>query len=150
MDRTARRLRVLLVEDSPVLAARLVELLESLPCVESVATCDSEADARGAAPGADVVILDLHLKQGSGFGVLKRLAARGPRPVVFVCTNHDVAGYRRRAFDLGAECFLDKARDLDELPTMLARLARGERVAAGRVVHRPAPLGIEPWPAGAQ
>jgi DNA-binding NarL/FixJ family response regulator len=130
-------LRVLLVEDSPLLTARLVEILEQLATVQAVTTCDNEAAARTAALAADVVILDLHLKQGSGFGVLKRLQEREARPVVFVCTNHDIPGYRRRAFDLGADYFLDKSRDLPELPMMLLRLARGERVARGRFVHRP-------------
>jgi DNA-binding NarL/FixJ family response regulator len=130
-------LRVLIVEDSPLLTARLVELLETLPTVQAVTTCDNEAAARHAVLAADVVILDLHLKQGSGFGVLKRMLQREERPVVFVCTNHDIPGYRRRAFDLGADYFLDKSRDLPELPLMLQRLARGERVAKGRFVHRP-------------
>jgi DNA-binding NarL/FixJ family response regulator len=133
---TAPGLRVLLVEDSPVLTARLVEILEALPNVQAVTTCDNEASARTALLAADVVILDLHLKQGTGFGVLKRAVEREDRPVVFVCTNHDIPGYRRRAFDLGADYFLDKARDLAELPVMLSRLVRGERVAAGRHVHR--------------
>lgn len=130
-------LRVLVVEDSPLLTARLVELLETLPTVQAVTTCDDEVSARSAILAADIVILDLHLKQGSGFGVLKRVQEREPRPVVFVCTNHDIPGYRRRAFDLGADYFLDKSRDLPELPVMLQRLARGERVARGRFVHRP-------------
>lgn len=130
-------LRVLLVEDSPLLTARLVELLETLETVQAVTTCDNEAAARSALLVADVVILDLHLKQGTGFGVLKRLRERDERPVVFVCTNHDIPGYRRRAFDLGADYFLDKSRDLPELPVMLQRLVRGERVARGRFVHRP-------------
>lgn len=134
-------LRVLLVEDSPVLTSRLVELLEGLPSVQAVTTCDSEAAARSAVLAADVVILDLHLRQGSGFGVLKRLLQRNERPIVFVCTNHDIPGYRRRAFDLGADFFLDKSRDLPELPVMLSRLQRGERVARGRFVHRASILG---------
>lgn len=131
-------LRVLLVEDSPLLTARLVELLAGSPAVQCVDACDSEVRARAALYAADVVILDLHLKQGTGFGVLKRLQGRDRRPVVFVCTNHDIPGYRRRAFELGADYFLDKSRDLDELPAMLHRLVRGERVAAGRHVHRDA------------
>lgn len=134
-------LRVLVVEDSPLLASRLTELLGGHSAVYSVRTCDSEAAARSAVLTADVVILDLHLKQGSGFGVLKRLYELQERPLVFVCTNHDVPGYRRRAFDLGADYFLDKARDLGELPVMLSRLLRGERVARGRFVHRPGVSG---------
>ena len=135
------RLRILIVEDSPVLTARLVELLEHLPSVQSVATCDGEAAARAALLAADVVILDLHLKQGTGFGVLKRVLEHRDRPIVFVCTNHDMPGYRRRAFEYGADFFLDKSRDLPELPAMLSRLVRGERVGRGRFVHR-APVEV--------
>jgi DNA-binding NarL/FixJ family response regulator len=136
----AAPLRVLVVEDSPVLTARLVELLEPLPTVQAVTTCDNEAAARSAVLAADVVILDLHLKQGSGFGVLKRVLELEARPIVFVCTNHDIPGYRRQAFELGADYFLDKSRDLPELPQMLVRLVRGERVARGRFVHRTEPV----------
>lgn len=142
-------LRVLVVEDSPLLASRLVELLGGHSAVHSVRTCDGEAAARSAVLSADVVILDLHLKQGSGFGVLKRLYELNERPLVFVCTNHDVPGYRRRAFELGADYFLDKSRDLGELPVMLSRLLRGERVARGRFVHRPG-YGGECGSAGVQ
>jgi DNA-binding NarL/FixJ family response regulator len=71
----------------------------------------------------DVVILDLHLRTGSGFGVLRRL--RGPeRPKVIVLTNFDVPAYRREAESLGADAFLDKSRDYGHLPELLSSFAR--------------------------
>jgi CheY-like chemotaxis protein len=65
--------RVLLVEDSGVLAGRITELIRRLPRVDLIGTVDTEADAvqRIASAAPDVLILDLHLRDGSGFGVLR-------------------------------------------------------------------------------
>ncbi len=130
-------LAVLLVEDSPLLAERLRESLEAMPEVGQVRTVDREATAVAAlAEDAswDVVVLDLHLRQGSGFGVLRAAAARNDgRPMFVVFTNHDVPGYRNRAALLGARHFLDKARDFDRLGELLRETfagASGPRLTA--------------------
>ena len=70
-----RNLSVLLVEDSRVLAERLRETLLSVPGVQLAGTVDSEADAVAALQRhpVDVVLLDLHLRQGTGFGVLRAI-----------------------------------------------------------------------------
>jgi DNA-binding NarL/FixJ family response regulator len=127
------RLSVLLVEDSPLLAERLREALTALAAVGEIRTVDREAAAIEAVGGADVVVLDLHLKQGTGFGVLRALRQRSePQPVVIVFTNHDVPGYRSRAASLGAQHFLDKSRDFDRLGELLVELhlARGRCASA--------------------
>jgi DNA-binding NarL/FixJ family response regulator len=72
---SSRRLSVLLVEDSEVVADRLRETVLSVPDVELLGTVDSEADAVEALQRlqVDVLVLDLHLRQGTGFGVLRAL-----------------------------------------------------------------------------
>jgi DNA-binding NarL/FixJ family response regulator len=124
-DNTA--LRVLLVEDSSLLAGRLAELIQRLPDVDLIDTVDTEAEAvsciSSAAP--DVLILDLHLRGGSGFGVLralKRAVAR--RPKVIILTNFGLPEYRREAEAFGVEAFLDKSRDYFRLPDLLTGFAR--------------------------
>ncbi len=69
-------LRVLLVEDSKVLTERLTEAIRQIPDVELIGTADTEAAALAAVKrdAIDVIILDLHLKQGTGFGVMRALA----------------------------------------------------------------------------
>lgn len=128
----AERLRILLVEDSPVLVDRLAELLGQTPEVGELRTVDRETAAVEALGPWDVVILDLHLKQGTGFGVLRALRRRPElNPVVVVLTNHDVPGYRRRADALGVQHFLDKARDFDRLVEVLRGVHRAHAEAAG-------------------
>ena len=64
----AQSLRVLLVEDSKVLTERLTEAIRQIPQVELIGTADTEAMAVASAKrdSVDVIILDLHLKQGTG------------------------------------------------------------------------------------
>lgn len=119
-------LRVLLVEDSAVLAARLEELLTQVPRVVLTGTVDAETSAIGAIQTGevDVVILDLHLRQGTGFGVLRGTARMLRRPVFVVLTNYAVPQYRHSAAALGVEFFLDKALEYDRLPDVLGTIAR--------------------------
>jgi two-component system OmpR family response regulator len=124
-DMSSRNLSVLLVEDSRVLAERLRETLLSVPGVQLAGTVDSEADAVAALQRqpVDVVLLDLHLRQGTGFGVLRAITSdQVKKTVVIVLTNYDLAEYRRAAAALGARHFLDKLRDFDRLPILLQQI----------------------------
>jgi len=131
---SSRNLSVLLVEDSRVLAERLRETLLSVPGVQLAGTVDSEADAVAALQRhpVDVLLLDLHLRQGTGFGVLRAIPnEQASKIVVIVLTNYDLAEYRRAAAALGARYFLDKLRDFDRLPLLLQQIgADGSEAAA--------------------
>jgi two-component system, OmpR family, response regulator len=125
-------LRVLLVEDSSLIAGRLAELIRRLPDVDLIETVATEEDAIShvASDHPDALILDLHLRKGSGFGVLRALAhSRGDqRPKVVILTNFSLPEYRREAELYGVAAFLDKSRDYFRLPTLLQDFAR-ERAA---------------------
>ena len=128
-----RSISVLLVEDSRVLAERLRETLLSVPGVQLAASVDCEADAIAALHGqpVDVVVLDLHLRQGTGFGVLRSIPVdQAKKVVVIVLTNYDLAEYRRAAAALGATHFLDELRDLDRLPYLLQQIGAENAAAA--------------------
>jgi|HubBroStandDraft_1064217.scaffolds.fasta_scaffold69172_2 two-component system, OmpR family, response regulator len=124
-EMSSRNLSVLLVEDSRVLAERLRETLLSVPGVQLAGTVDSEAEAVAVLQRqpVDVVLLDLHLRQGTGFGVLRAIPSGQVRKtVVIVLTNYDLAEYRRAAAALGARHFLDKLRDFERLPILLQQI----------------------------
>lgn len=120
-----RPLRVLLVEDSVLVAERIAGQIAALDGVELVATVASEGAAvdeltRG---GVDAVVLDLTLQQGSGFGVLRSRQQLALPVAVVVYTSYDIPAYRRAAAVFGASDFLNKARDHDKLALVLKRLA---------------------------
>jgi DNA-binding NarL/FixJ family response regulator len=119
-------LRVLLVEDSRVLAERLRETLDTLENVEVVGSVSDESSAVAAArdQAVDVIILDLQLREGTGFGVLQRLGKS--RPTVIVFTNYMLPEYQRLASSLGVEHYLDKAMDYERLPQLIQELGAGQ------------------------
>src|SRR5262245_48942654 len=104
-------LGVLLVEDSPRIAERLQELLTLGGGVRVLATVADEPAAiraLGELP-VDLLILDLQLKIGTGFGVLESVGTN--RPTTVVMTNYALPQYRERARQLGVEHFLNKEKD---------------------------------------
>jgi DNA-binding NarL/FixJ family response regulator len=113
---------VLLVEDSKVLTERLREALSLLDGVDVVGAVDTEATAtaRAREPGVDVIVLDLQLREGTGFGVLRDLGA--DRPAVVVLTNCVLPEYRRCAKQLGADHFLNKSADYERLADVIGEL----------------------------
>lgn len=124
MEGEAVRVRVLLVEDSEVLTERLSEALRQIPNIELIATVDTEDGARAllARDNIDIVILDLHLRQGNGFGVLRSLSKTPKGPFIVVLTNYDLPQYKDAALALGAAYFMDKVRDYEKLPEIMREL----------------------------
>lgn len=121
-------LQILLVEDSTRLRKLETELLNAHADLAVVAGCASESEALAllARTTFDVIILDLGLKSGTGFGVLRWLAGSGtPRfEKVVVFSNYVDELFRRVATDLGALHFFDKAHQFSELTATLLDLAR--------------------------
>jgi len=124
-------LRVLLVEDSAVLAQRLKEAIGQVAGVALLEVLDTE-DAAILYLGrhrVDVVVLDLHLRQGTGFGVMRALAAYRHKPTFIVLSNYELPEYRTKALHMGAAYFLDKAHDYDRLPQLLDDMEKARRAA---------------------
>lgn len=120
-----RNLSVLLVEDSRLLADRLREAILSVPGAQLAGTVDSESEAVATLKRMpiDVVLVDIHLRSGTGFGVLRAITnGEHDNVVAIVLTNHDLGEYRRVATELGARHFLDKMRDFDRLPNLLEQI----------------------------
>jgi two-component system OmpR family response regulator len=119
-------MNALVVEDSPQIAERLVELVSVPNRVEVVATAATEDDALNACDRYTIslAIVDLQLAQGTGFGVIRRLrAATGANPAcIVVLTNHAVPALKVAAFEAGADYFLDKSKDFATIPRLVGEL----------------------------
>ena len=113
-----QQLRVYLVEDSPILLSRLIELLQGVGVtLVGHANSATVALAEITTLRPDAIIVDIALKSGNGFEVLSALAGRkkDDRPVRIVLTNYTSAPYRNAAKRLGVEYFFDKSSDIFEL-----------------------------------
>jgi two-component system, OmpR family, KDP operon response regulator KdpE len=87
------------------------------------ATSLTEARAALAADRFDVVLLDVHLPDGSGLDLLTELAAIRPRPVVIALTGGVLPHQRAAALEAGCDAFLDKPFLADDLVNLLDKLA---------------------------
>lgn len=116
-------IRVLLVEDVRRTHELIVELMQLVGGYEVVATCATEGQAlqwlHDHPAGADLVVLDLMLREGSGFSVLAHLReARGPEVVVF--SDFASPAVARKCTDEGALEAISKA-DYRRLRVFLER-----------------------------
>ncbi len=117
-------MRILVVEDDPVLSDGLkVGLQLSGATVDAVGDC---ADARAALAACrfDAVVLDVMLPDGSGLDLLAELRARNDATPVLLLTALDETGDRVRGLDAGADDYLGKPFDLDELAARVRAIAR--------------------------
>ena len=125
-------MRVLVVEDDPLLLDGLtVGLGLAGVTVDVVSTC-ADAEAALAANAFDAVVLDRMLPDGSGLDVLKRLRGSGDRTPILLLTALDDTTDRVDGLDAGADDYLGKPFDLDELAARIRSIARrGVGRAAG-------------------
>lgn len=117
-------MRVLVVEDDPVLSNGLkVGLGLTGATVDQVATC---ADALAALAGSrfDAIVLDLMLPDGSGLDVLKKIRADKDQTPVLLLTALDETADRITGLDSGADDYMGKPFDLDELAARVRAIAR--------------------------
>jgi len=126
-------MRLLLVEDDSMLGAALkAGLQQDGHAVDWVRTAD-EADtawiAVGKAAAYDAVVLDLGLPVGSGIDLLRRARQRRIATPVLIATARDRVADRIAGLDAGADDYMVKPIDLDELA---ARLRAIERRVIGR------------------
>jgi len=122
-------MRVLVVEDDPVLQNGLtVGLGIHGITAEGVGTCADALAALGTTT-FDGVVLDVMLPDGSGFDVLRELRQRNDAVPVLLLTALDAVADRIRGLDNGADDYLGKPFDLDEVA---ARLRALRRRAVGR------------------
>jgi len=117
-------LRILLIEDEPSLGQAVREHVAATGhAVDHVLRLD---DARAALRGVDygLILLDLHLPDGLGIELLKSLRNAGDRRPVIILTARDQIRDRIEGLNAGADDYLVKPFDLDELNARVAAVAR--------------------------
>jgi len=122
-------MRILLVEDDPMIGDALcVALRDAAYAVDWVKEGEAAIIALGSSEH-EAVLLDLGLPNGDGIDVLKKLRADDGTIPVIIITARDRLEDRVKGLDLGADDYLTKPFDIDEL---LARLRATMRRKGGQ------------------
>jgi DNA-binding response OmpR family regulator len=120
--------RLLLVEDDPKLGPLLARALSAEGYAVTLAR--SVAEVRRLVPELEVAIVDWMLPDGDGLEVCTALRRRGIEAPLLVLTARGETRDRVAALDLGADDYLTKPFDMDELLARLrALLRRGPRLS---------------------
>lgn len=113
---TKRRLRVMLVDDHPVVREGLRAMLEGDPGIQVVgeAVCGEEAVEKAVQLEPDVLLTDIRMPGMSGIEVTQRIKAALPGTAVIVLTMYDSEMYVVEALRAGAAGYLvkDSSREL--------------------------------------
>ena len=122
-------MRVLLVEDDAMIAQGLETALRQIGAAVDWIRDGERAAAALRGSAFDVVLLDLGLPNRDGISLLRELRQRGDATPVIILTARDEIRNRVEGLDAGADDYVVKPFDLDELT---ARMRSVMRRAAGR------------------
>lgn len=131
-------LRVLVVDDHPVFRMGLAALLSS---IDGMTVVGEAADVEGAVELAvtlhpDVVVMDLHLGEGSGIEATRRILALDPEIGVLAVTMMDDDDSVFAAMRAGARGYLLKGASPDDIERAVRAVARGEVLLGPQVASR--------------
>jgi two-component system response regulator TctD len=117
-------MRLLLVEDDPYLQETLARSLSRRGMQVSCASTATEALSLWKSGRPDVVVLDLTLPDGDGLNVVSQIRQEGMSTPVLVLTARTTVGDRVLGLNSGADDYMAKPFDLDELEARVNALHR--------------------------
>ncbi len=118
-------MRAYIVEGSEIIRSRLASLLAEIEGLEVVGQTGSAGIAKEniLRTQPDVVLIDVKLPDGNGLDLLAAIQEQGLGIRAIVMTYNPYQQYRKRAMELGADCFVDKATGLENIRLAMEQMA---------------------------
>ena len=151
-----RALRVVLVDDHPIVRRGLAELINDESDLKVVAEASSIAEAHHVLDEhrPDVALVDLSLGDGHGLELIKQVKANGWDVKLLVCSMLDESLYVDRVLRAGAAGYLRKDQATEHIVDAVRRVAAGERylseAAAARAAAAPVAGAADPAPSAVE
>lgn len=119
-------LTIFFVEDSLPVLDRYRDMIKEIDGAELLGAADNETDALSGinSSGPNLVVLDLNLKAGNGFEVLRKIKLSTPGVTVAVVTNFSHPQIKSRCLTLGADYFFDKTSGNKGFVELIGKLAQ--------------------------
>ncbi|PCH71312.1 MAG: DNA-binding response regulator [Rhodobacteraceae bacterium] len=122
-------IRVLIVDDHPMVAEGIQSILESYDDIDVVATLGNGQDAVDLAPGLapDVILMDLNMPKLGGLSATEMLLERAPDTRILILSMHDSPEYIASALSHGAMGYILKDVPTDEIKQAIDTVMLGQR-----------------------
>lgn len=124
MIKYGEQMKVLVVDDSRMFRDRLVNLLFTIKGVEAVAETENAHNAISLfqTERHEVLILDIRLRGENGIEILKQIKRERNAPKVIMLTNFPYPQYKKICMEEGADFFLDKSTEFDEITEIIRNM----------------------------
>ncbi len=134
-DIMQEKLRVLIIDDHPLMRRGIKQLVELDDCFEVVADVGNGAEGITVAlqTQPDLIILDLNMKGLSGLDTLKGLRAEDVDARILILTVSDAKNDIYTLIDAGADGYLLKDTEPDVLLSQIKRIAQGEVILSDSI-----------------
>ncbi len=133
-----KKIRVMLVDDHAALRTGLLRLLEQSNNLEVVAEADTGERAYELAGTCkpDVIVMDINMPGLGGLESLGHILARWPSIKVVVYSMHEEAAFAVQAMSAGAQGYVTKADNTNELLTAIQEVAAGRNFISRGIAQK--------------
>jgi two-component system, NarL family, response regulator DevR len=130
------QIRILIVDDHPVVRHGLESLLAGHPDLAVVATAGDGAEVLPllANQPVDVILLDIQMRGQSGIDVARRVRQTYPNVKIIILTTYDDESYLHQALTAGVDGYLLKSASHKTLPDSIRAVSRGQKLLTSSLV----------------
>lgn len=119
-------MRVLIVDDHPIVASGCRTVFADEPDVVLLEASDAESGERAfAAEDPDICVIDINLPTVSGFELARRILGRAPDARIIMFSMNDDPVFAARAIEIGAKGYVAKTGDPADLVEAIGEVANG-------------------------
>ena len=137
-DGDVRKIRVLIVDDHPLLRLGMRALIEQRSRYEVCGEADNSPEAieLAARLKPDVAIVDIQLKSTDGIELTKSIQAQSPETHILIVSVHDEEVYAERALRAGAKGYVMKQQATEQLLNAIDQITAGDVYISPRLKDR--------------
>ena len=134
----ARKFRILIVDDHPIVRRGLADLIDQEADLEVCGEASDTAEALRLVESAspDVAVIDMSLKSGHGLELIEQIRLKNDRVKMLVSSMHDELLFAERSLRAGAMGYVPKHEPTEKLVDAIRQVLRGQVYLTPRMSNR--------------
>ena len=119
-------MKVLIVDNSVLIRERLATMLGDLKGIDIIGQAESASEALRSIQqlNPNIIILDIHMKNGNAMDVIKIAKRMDPSIIIIVLTDYSYKQYLKSCITAGADFFFDKGKEFEQVRLVLKHLLK--------------------------